>query len=236
MPEPKREEVGSNSKFERQKLRRLHTQFGAAYGSVRILVKASNLPVSKVRPFLHSKPSYTKFTLATRKFRRRKAFARFQIEISCMDLAYVDRIANDNNGFKYLLVCQDLFDRIGNAKGVESKSSEETVRAFLTRITEKNRTTKIWLYKERYLLDSVIKFAKLKEYKVTLQRARLRLHLLNVQYDPWKVYLTVIWKHIDTSTFTNCLNLSLQRILKNMLARPDTKECQDFQHSVHSIQ
>ena len=37
------------SKSERQKLQRLYTQGGAAYGSVRNLVKASNLSVSKVR-------------------------------------------------------------------------------------------------------------------------------------------------------------------------------------------
>ena len=39
---------------------------GAAYGSVRNLKKASNLPVSKMRQFLHSKASYTKLILAMR--------------------------------------------------------------------------------------------------------------------------------------------------------------------------
>ena len=96
MPKPKREEAGSPSKSERQKLQRLYTQIGAAYGSVRNLVKASNLSVAKVRQFLHSKPSYTKFTPATRKFRRMKAFARFKNELWCMDLAYVDRLAKYN--------------------------------------------------------------------------------------------------------------------------------------------
>ena len=108
MPKLKREEVGPLSKSERQRLQRLYTQGGAAYGSVRNLVEASNLSVSKVRPFLHSKPSYTKFTLATRKFKRMKAFARFQNEIWCMDLAFVDKLAKNNSGAKYLLVRQDL--------------------------------------------------------------------------------------------------------------------------------
>ena len=81
MPKLKREEAGSLSKSERQKLQRLYTQGGAAYGSVRNLVKASNLSVSKLRQFLHSKPSYRKFTLATPKFKRMKAFARFKNEI-----------------------------------------------------------------------------------------------------------------------------------------------------------
>ena len=81
MPKLKREEAGSLSKSERQKLQRLYTQSGAADGCVRNLVKASNLSVSKVRQFLHSKSSYSQFTLATRKFKRMKAFARFKIEI-----------------------------------------------------------------------------------------------------------------------------------------------------------
>ena len=68
-------------KSERQKLQWLYTQGGAAYGSVRNLVKASNLSVSKMRQFLHLKPSYKKFTPPTRKFKRMKAFARSKTEI-----------------------------------------------------------------------------------------------------------------------------------------------------------
>ena len=144
MPELKRGDAGSLSKSERQKLQRLYTQGGAAYVSVRNLVKASNLSVSNVRHFLHSKPSYTKFTLATRKLKQMKAFARFENEIWCMDLAYVDKLAKDNNRVKYLLVRQDLFDRTVDAKGMKSKDSKENVRAFLTVITKKNHRKKIW--------------------------------------------------------------------------------------------
>ena len=139
MPKLKREEAGPLSKTERQKLQRLFTQDGAAYGSVRNLVKASNLSVSKVRQFLHSKPSYTKFTLATRKFKQIKAFARFKKEIWCMDLAYVDKLAKENNCVKYLLVRQILFDITVDAKRLKTKDSKETVRSFLSRNTKKNR-------------------------------------------------------------------------------------------------
>ena len=54
-----------------------------------------------------------------------------------MDLAYVDKLAKDNNGVNYLLVRQDLFDRTVDAKGMKSKTSKETVRAFLSMITKK---------------------------------------------------------------------------------------------------
>ena len=138
MPKSKGGEAGSLPKYERQKLQRLYTQSGAADGSVRNLVKSSNLPVSMVRLFFHSKPSYTKFTFATRQFNRTKAFARFRIEKWCMDLACIDKPAKDNNGVKYLLVRQYLFDRIVDAKGLKTKDSKEMVRAFLTRIVEEN--------------------------------------------------------------------------------------------------
>ena len=45
MPQLKTEEAGSLPKSERQRLQRLYTQSGAAHGSVRNLVEASNLPV-----------------------------------------------------------------------------------------------------------------------------------------------------------------------------------------------
>ena len=128
-------------------LQRLCTQGGAAYGSLRILVKASNLSVSKVRQFLHSKPSYKKFILATCKFKRMNAFARFENEIWCMDLAYADKLAKDNNGVKCPVVRYDLFDRTVGAKGMKTKHSKETVRAFLTIITKENRLKKIWVDK-----------------------------------------------------------------------------------------
>ena len=100
MPKLKLEKAGSLSKYERQKLQRVYTQGAAVYGSVYSLAKASRLPVSKVRQFLQSKVSYTKFTLAARKFKRMTAFARFRNKIWCMDLAYVDKLVKENNGVK----------------------------------------------------------------------------------------------------------------------------------------
>ena len=140
-----REESGSLPKSERHKLKTLYTQGGAAYRCVRNLLKASTLSVSKVRQFLHSKRSYTKFALATRNVRQMKAFAWLKSEVCCMDLAYVDKIAKDIEGVKYLLVRRDLFDRTLDAKRLKTKDSMETVPALLTKITKKNCPKKIWV-------------------------------------------------------------------------------------------
>ena len=163
-----REEAPSLSNSERQKLQRLYTQGGAVDGSVRNLVQVSNLSVSKMRQFLHSKPSCTKLTLATRKFQRMKAFARFKNEKWCMDLAYVDTLAKDNTGVKYLLVRQELFSKTVDAKGMKTKDSKETVAVFLTMITKENRPKNFGLTREQNLLGILKNYAKLKEYKFTL--------------------------------------------------------------------
>ena len=63
-----------------------------------------------------------------------------------MDLASVDKLAEDNNGVKYFLVRQDLLDRTVDAKGMKTKDCKETVRAFLTKITKKKRP-KNWIHK-----------------------------------------------------------------------------------------
>ena len=168
MPKLKTEEAGSLSKYELQKLQRLYTQGAAAYGSVRNLAKASRLPVSKVRQFLLSKDSYTKFTLAARKFKRMRAFARFRNENWRMDLAYVDKLAKENNGVKYLLFRQDLFDRTVNAKEMKTKDSQETVKAFSTMITKRNRLKKIWVDKGTEFAGAFKKFFALKRGDTSL--------------------------------------------------------------------
>ena len=66
-----------------------------------------------------------------------RAFARFKNEIWYMDLAYVDKLAKDNIGVIFLLVRQDLFDRTVDSKGMKTKDSKETVKAFSKLITKK---------------------------------------------------------------------------------------------------
>ena len=139
-------------------MQRLYTQGAAAYGFVCNLAKASRLPVSNVRQFLHSKASYTIFTLATRKLKRMRAFARFENEIWLMDLDYVDKLAKEKNGVKYLPVRQDLFDRTVTAKGKKTKDSQETVEASSSMITKKNRPKNIWADKGTEFAGALSKF------------------------------------------------------------------------------
>ena len=111
-----------------------------------------------MRQFLYSKHSYTKFTLAKRKFERLRAFARFKKEIWCMDFAYLDKLAKKNYGVMFLLNRQDLFDRTVSAKRMKTKDSQETVKAFSSMITKKNRPKKIWLDKGTAFAGALEKF------------------------------------------------------------------------------
>ena len=135
-----------------------------------------------------------------------------------MDLAYINILAKDNNGVKYLLVRQDLFDRTVDAKEMKTKDSKETVTAFLTMIQKRIVGKKFGSTRVQNLLESLKNYAKLKEYKLTLNWVRPKPHLLNVQYDPWKIYFTVTWKKMDISTLTNWLN-SLQHKILEEIAR-----------------
>ena len=133
MPLPKREEAESHSKYDPQKLRQ----------------------------FLHSKSFYTKITLAARKFKKMKAFAIIKKGNWCMELAYVDKPVKKNNSVKYLLLRQDLFDRTVEAEGMKTEDSKETVRAFLTVTTKKNRLIKFGSTRDQKLLESLKNYAKL---------------------------------------------------------------------------
>ena len=207
MPKLKIEEAGSLSMYERQKLQRLYTQGAAAYRSVRNLAKTSRLPVSKVRQFLHSKASYTKFNLAARKFKRLRAFARFRIEIWCMDLAYVDKLAKENNGVKYLIVRQDLFDRTVKAKGMKTKGLQETVKAFSSMITKRNRPKKIWVDKGTEFAGAFKKFCAAEGIQVYSTMSETKAVFAERSIESLKNILT--WKILDTSIYINYLNLSL---------------------------
>ena len=112
-------------------------QGGAVYGYMRNLVKVSTLVVPIVSQFSHSNSWNKTFTLATCKFKRMNVIARLTIETWSMNLADVDELAKDFIGVKYLLNCQDLFDKTVDTEGMETKVSTETVRVVQTMHTRK---------------------------------------------------------------------------------------------------
>ena len=72
-----------------------------------------------------------------------KPSVRFKSGSLVVDLAYVNKLAKENNGVKYLLVRQDLFDRTVVAKGMEWKEIKGTDCALLAVITKKNQPKRV---------------------------------------------------------------------------------------------
>ena len=98
MPQAETEGAAFHSKPEKAKPQRLYKEGKAAFGLVRNLQKASGLSRSKVKYFLHAKISYTKYRQATRHFRRLPTFAKQVNEIWCLDLDFMFKLSEFNNG------------------------------------------------------------------------------------------------------------------------------------------
>ena len=206
MPKPKREEVGSLSKYEHHELQRCYTQGVAAYGSVQNLVETSWLPESKVRQFLHSKTSHTKVTLAARKFKGMTAFASFEREFWDTDLAYVDELAKDNKGVKYLLVRQDLSHRAADAKVMKTKNYKETFWAFSYIITKKNDSRKYWVHKGTEFAGKFKKVCSGEGIQISSTMTETKPAFTERTIKTLKMFFTVTWKIMDTITLAYCLS------------------------------
>ena len=105
-----------------------------------------------------------------------RAFARYKIEIWCMDLAYVDKLAKDNRGIKYLLVRKDVFDKTIDVGELKTKDSKEALRAFAQMITKRKRPQKM-LTREKNLQVNLKNFTTEKEYRFCQRLKQRQLSL-----------------------------------------------------------
>ena len=125
----------------------------------------------------------------------------------------------------YLLVRQDLFDRTVDAKENKSKDSKETVRAFLTMITKKNRP-KIWVdkgtefageFKKLCKAEGVQIYSTMSETKAAFAERTIR-SLINILYRYMK-YNGYKYIHKSTqfvTTLNSQRNCSIDLIPKNV--------------------
>ena len=64
-----------------------------------------------------------------------------------MDLAFVDNLAGQNNGVKYLLVDVDIFLRFVRVQTIKTRNAKDTLQAFRKMISRKNTPEKLWVVK-----------------------------------------------------------------------------------------
>ena len=167
---------------------------GAAYGSVRNLVKTSTLPVSKQRQFLHFEPSYKKFTLATRKFERIKGFALIRNETWCIDLANVEKLAEVINGLKYLLVRQKLFRRTVGAKNWKQKIPKKRF-VICDYDYKKKRPTKNWVDKATKIAGEFNKLCKAEGVQISFPMSTTKAAFTEITARSLKFILFYVEAH-----------------------------------------
>ena len=120
-----------------KQLNKLYTKGSAAFGSIANLKKASGLPRSKVVQYIQSKAPYTKYKQFRKTFPRLKAVAYRINEIWSVDVAYMDKIAQHNNGVKYLLVAVDVLSRYLRVQPMKALYAKDAAEAFKKMIKQK---------------------------------------------------------------------------------------------------
>ena len=146
-------------------------------------------------------------------------------------------MAKKNNGVKYLLVRQDLSDRAANAKGMKTKDSQETVKAFSSIITKKNRPRKIWVdkgtefagtFKKFCVAEGIQVYSTMSETKAAFAERTIR-SLKNIVYRYMEDFA---YKYIHKlPQFFTTLN---SRRNSSVVMRPNTVKNCDFMSILYS--
>ena len=83
-----------------------------------------------------------------------------------MDLAFLDKLASQNKGVKYLLVAVDVFSRFVRVQTMETKYVKENLQAFKKMISQKNIPEKLWVDKGTEYGGTFKKFCQEKSIEV----------------------------------------------------------------------
>ena len=101
-----------------------------SYGGVRPLVRYGGMPARRTKTWLETPDTYTLHKPLTRKFPRRKTFAKGIDDLFQADLADMRNLASFNGGFSYILTCIDVFSRFAFAEAVRDKRGPTVANAF----------------------------------------------------------------------------------------------------------
>ena len=81
-------------------------------------------------------------------------------------MAFVDKLASQNNGIKYLLVVVDIFLRFVRVQTTKTKYAKDTLQAFRIMISRKNTPEKLWVDKGTEYWGTFKKICKEKDIEV----------------------------------------------------------------------
>ena len=127
-----------------KKLDNLYLKGPASFGNAKRLQNLSKLSMKKVKMYLETKPSFTKYRSRRLRFPRLKVIVNDLNEIWSVDLAFVDKLAKYNRGVRYLLVAVDCLSRYLRVEPLKTKYATETAQAFKKMIKHK-QPKKVWV-------------------------------------------------------------------------------------------
>ena len=82
----------------------------------------------------------------TKKFKRRKVYARFKDNILAADLDEMESLSSKNKNVKYLLCVIDVFTKYAWVKPLKDKKGKTVLNAFIEIVNESNRKpNKLWV-------------------------------------------------------------------------------------------
>lgn len=113
----------------------------AGFASAAKLSKESGVSLKQVKKWLSEQPTYTLHRMARKKYPTRKYIVHDIDEQWQADLADVSLIANQNNGYHFLLTVIDIFSRYAWARPLKTKGGKEVAAAFQN-IFEEGRVPK----------------------------------------------------------------------------------------------
>ena len=85
---------------------------------------------SQIRKWLMGQDTYTLHKPARRRFKRNRVIVGGIDELWQMDLADMQPLADENDGYRYLLVCIDVFSKFAWIVSLKNKTGPALVEAF----------------------------------------------------------------------------------------------------------
>ena len=169
-----------------KKLDNLYLKGPASFGNAKRLQILSKLSMKKVKMYLETKPSFTKYRSRRLRFPRLKVIVNDLNEIWSVDLAFVDKLAKYNSGVKYLLIAVDCLSRYLRVEPLKTKYATETAEAFKKMIKHKQpKKFGSMMAQSSSMLSKT--FATNAEFIYTVRSMRKSLLLLKEIYVPSKI-------------------------------------------------
>ena len=173
---------GTLSMTEYNLLKKKYELGKSAFGSVKNLSEATNLPQYKVDQFLQTQAAATKYRQFRKKYPRLKVIVNDINEIWSVDVAYMDKLSIYNRNYKYLLVAVDCMSRYLRVEPMQNKFAADALKAFKNMIKKKKPKKCGWMTERSLKVSSKI-FVKKITFISTKLLVRKRLLLLREIYD-----------------------------------------------------